>query len=150
MESNNLFYIIIAILVLQFLIETVLDHLNSQKFQDPVPEELNDVFDQSEYVKSQDYKRINHRFGVLTSSFFLMLTLSFLIFGGFEWIDSMARAVTDNAILVALLFFGIIMIGSDVVSTPFSYYHTFVIEEKFGFNQTSKNCSFWINLRDGP
>ena len=30
------------------------------------------------------------------------------------------------------------MIGSDILNTPFSYYHTFVIEEKFGFNKTSK------------
>ncbi|WP_430967749.1 M48 family metallopeptidase [Spongiimicrobium sp. 2-473A-2-J] len=147
MESNNLFYIIIAILVLQFLIETLLDYLNSQKFRDPVPEELNDVFDQNEYVKSQNYKRINHRFGILTSTFSLILTLSFLIFGGFEWIDGMARAVTDNAILVALLFFGIIMIGSDVAGTPFSYYHTFVIEEKFGFNKTSKKLFFLDKLK---
>ena len=138
MESKTLFYIIIAILILQFIIETVLDYLNAQRFQDPVPEELQDVFDAEEYRKSQDYKRTNYRFGLFTSTFSLVLTLAFLIFGGFEWVDSIARSITDNPVLMALIFFGIIMIGSDILTTPFSYYQTFVIEEKFGFNTSTK------------
>jgi STE24 endopeptidase len=38
---------------------------------------------------------------------------------------------------MALLFFGVIGIASDILSTPFSIYDTFVIEEKFGFNRTT-------------
>src|SRR5690606_34369235 len=67
-----------------------------------------------------------------------ILTLAFLIFDGFEFVDNIARDYSENPILVALIFFAIIMIGSDVLSTPFSYYKTFVIEEKFGFNKTTK------------
>ena len=37
---------------------------------------------------------------------------------------------------IALLF-GIIAFVSDIISTPFSVYHTFVIESKFGFNKTT-------------
>ena len=147
MNSNTLFYIIIAILVIQFLMETVLDHLNAKRFKDPVPEELNDVYDQKEYQKSQDYKETNYRFGLLTSTFSLLLTLAFLVFGGFEWIDSIARETTDNPILMALIFFGIIMIGSDIVTTPLSYYQTFVIEEKFGFNKSTKKLFFLDKLK---
>ncbi len=149
MNSNTLFYIIIAILVIQFLMETVLDHLNAKRFKDPVPEELNDVYDQKEYQKSQDYKKTNYRFGLLTSTFSLLLTLAFLVFGGFEWIDSIARETTDNHILMALIFFGIIMIGSDIVTTPLSYYQTFVIEEKFGFNKSTKKLFFLDKLKAG-
>src|SRR5690606_17102797 len=49
-----------------------------------------------------------------------------------------ARSYSDNNIVIALIFFGIIMLGSDLINTPFSYYQTFVIEERFGFNKTSK------------
>lgn len=134
---NTLFYIIIAILVLQFILETVMNYLNAKHYGDPVPEELADVFDPEEYQKSQDYKKTNYRFGLLTSVFTVLMTLSFLIFGGFEWVDQIARNLTDNTILIALIFFGIVMIGSSIITTPFSYYRTFVIEEKFGFNKST-------------
>ncbi len=144
---NSLFYIIITILVAQFIIETVLDYLNAKRYGHPVPEELNDVFNAEEYKKSQAYKKINYRFGILTSTFSLLLTLGFLILGGFEWVDQMARSITDNPMLIALLFFGIIMIGSDIVTLPFSYYSTFVIEEKFGFNKTTRGTFFMDKLK---
>lgn len=144
---NSLFYIIIAILVIQFGIETVLDYLNAKNYDKPVPDELNDVFDSDEYEKSQAYKKTNYRFGLLTSSFSLLLTLGFLIFGGFEWVDQFVRDIFNNPIFMALLFFGIIMIGSDIITLPFSYYSTFVIEEKFGFNKTSKATFFMDKLK---
>lgn len=137
MNTNTLFLIIIFILVLQFLIETVLNHLNARKFGDPLPAELVDVFDEEQYLKSQAYKKANYRFGLLSSVFSLILILSFLIFGGFEWVDQISRSISDNLIIRALAFFGVIMIGSDLLSTPFAWYHTFVIEEKFGFNKTT-------------
>lgn len=147
MTNEVLFYIIIGIITLQFILETSLEILNARKYKDPVPNELNDVFDATAYQKSQDYKETNYKFGLLTSTFSFLLTVSFLIFGGFEWIDSIARSFTDNPILIALLFFGIIMIGSDVITTPLSYYSTFVIEEKFGFNTSTKKLFFLDKLK---
>ena len=147
MNSTSLFYIIIGILILQFVLETVLDYLNSRSFQDPVPQELQDVYNETEYQKSQAYKKRNYRFGLWSSFFSLALTLGFLIFGGFGWVDTLARSFTENPIVVALIFFGIIMIGSDIITTPFSYYHTFVIEEQFGFNKTTKFTFFLDKLK---
>ncbi len=147
MTHTTLFYIIIAILVIEFIIETKLDHLNSKRYNDPVPEDLKDVFDSDEYQKSQDYKKTNYRFGLLTSSFSLLLTLGFLFFRGFEWLDTIARSVSDNNIIIALVFFATIMIGSDVITMPFGYYKTFVIEERFGFNKTSKTTFFLDKIK---
>ncbi len=127
--------------------ETILDYLNAQHYNKPVPEELRDVFDETEYQKSQDYKKANYRFGLLASTFSLLLTLVFLIFGGFEWVDNIVRGFTDNQIIMALSFFGIIMIGSDIITTPFSYYRTFVIEERFGFNKSTKRLFFIDKLK---
>ncbi|PKA96882.1 STE24 endopeptidase [Flavobacteriaceae bacterium MAR_2009_75] len=144
---NTLFYIIVAILILQFVLETVLDYLNAKHYNDPIPNELNDVFDKTEYQKSQSYKKTTYRFGLITSTSSLLLTLIFLFFGGFEWIDGIARSITDSSILIALVFFGIIMIGNDLITMPFSYYSTFVIEEKFGFNKTTKKIFFLDKLK---
>lgn len=142
-----LFYTIIAILVLQFILETVLDYLNARRYNDPIPQELNDVFDEEEYKKSQAYKKTNYSFGLLTSTFSFLLTLCFLVFGGFEWIDQLVRSTTSQPIPMALMFFGIIMIGSDILTLPLSYYSTFVIEEKFGFNKTTKGTFFLDKIK---
>jgi len=138
MTPTTLFYIIIGILLLNFIIDKILDHLNSKHYNDPIPSELNDVYDENDYLKSQKYKLENYRFGVFTSSISLAATLAFFFFDGFSWVDTIARSYSDNTIIIALIFFGIIMFASDILGTPFSYYHTFVIEEKYGFNKTTQ------------
>lgn len=137
MVDSTLFYIIIGILLLQYVIELVLSLLNARKFTDPIPDDLTDVFDAEEYGRSQRYKKENHQFGLLTSTFSLILTLAFLLFGGFEWVDQWVRTLTTHPILMALLFFGVILLGSELLGIPFGLYHTFVIEEKYGFNKTT-------------
>lgn len=148
MNGNILFYIIIAILILQFIIEQGLEYLNAQRYGDPLPQELEDVFDKNEYLKSREYKKTNYRFGWISAIFSTGLTLLFLIFGGFEWIDTIARSLSSDPIPMALIFFGIILIGNDIITTPFSYYQTFVIEEKFGFNKSTKKL-FWSDKIKG-
>lgn len=138
MNPQLLFYIIIGILVLNFIIDKCIDYLNASHFDDKIPEELNDVYNEKEYYTSQSYKKENYRFSLIVSGFTMILTLAFFLFKGFAWVDEIARSYSDNNIIIALIFFGIIMIGSDILNTPFSYYHTFVIEEKYGFNKSSK------------
>ncbi|MDU8886579.1 M48 family metallopeptidase [Yeosuana sp. MJ-SS3] len=135
MTSNTLFYIIIGILLVNFIVDKTLDWLNAKHFNDELPKELQDVYDENEYKKSQAYKKTNQQFSNYTSAFSLVLTLAFLFFDGFEFVDNIARSYSDNSIIIALIFFGIIMLGSDILSTPFAYYKNFVIEEKFGFNK---------------
>ncbi|WP_047245870.1 M48 family metallopeptidase [Maribacter thermophilus] len=137
MDHTFVFYCIIGILIGEFLLTSFLNYLNAQRFKDPVPEDVRDVYNAEEYEKSQAYKYTNYRFGILTSTFSLVLILTFLLFGGFAWVDNIANQITTAPIPKALIFFGIILIGSDLLSTPFSYYQTFVIEEKFGFNKTT-------------
>ena len=137
MTSQTLFYVIIGILVLNFIVDKILDYLNAQRYNDPVPNELTDVYDDLEYKKSQKYKKENYRFSILTSSFSLLVTLTFFFFDGFAFVDSFARTISENTIIIALVFFGIIMFASELLGIPFSYFHTFIIEDKYGFNKTS-------------
>jgi len=138
MTANTLFYILIAILIISFIIDKILDALNAKHFNDTLPIQVKDVYDDAEYKKSQRYKATNYKFGLLTSTFSLVLTLGFFFFDGFAYVDQIARQLTTHSILITLIFFGIIMLGSDVITTPFSYYKTFVIEEQFGFNKTTR------------
>jgi STE24 endopeptidase len=147
MTSQTLFYVIIGILVLNFIVDKILDYLNAQRYNDPVPNELTDVYDDLEYKKSQKYKKENYRFSILTSSFSLLVTLTFFFFDGFAFVDSFARTISENTIIIALVFFGIIMFASELLGIPFSYFHTFIIEDKYGFNKTSHKTFFLDKIK---
>jgi len=138
LTPQTLFYIIVLIILIDFIIDKVLDALNAKHFDDAIPKELQDVYDKKEYEKSQRYKKERYRFGVITSTFSVVLMLAFLFFDGFAYVDSIARSITENSISIVLIFFGIIMFASDILTLPFSWYSTFVIEEKYGFNKTTK------------
>ena len=147
MDKSLVFYCILFILIGEFILATVMNYLNAKRFKDPIPKDLSDVYNTEEYAKSQDYKLTNYKFGIFTSIFSLTLILLFLFFGGFAWVDNIAQSQSENIIIQALIFFGIIMIGSDILNIPFSYYQTFIIEEKFGFNKTSKATFFVDKLK---
>ena len=92
MTSTTLFYIILAIIVINFILDKILDALNAKHYNDPIPEELNDVYDETEYKTSQAYKKANYRFGIWSSTFSLVLTLAFLLMDGFEYVDTLSRS----------------------------------------------------------
>tara|TARA_B110000091_G_scaffold175901_1_gene190523 strand:+ start:251 stop:1483 length:1233 start_codon:yes stop_codon:yes gene_type:complete len=148
MNPTTLFYIFIAIIIISFILDKILDTINTNHFDDKIPEELADVYDEQAYKKSQEYKKTTAKFSNLTSTFSVVLTVSFFFADGFKFVDNFARTFTDLPIVVALIFFGLIMLGSDLLTTPFSYYRTFVIEEKFGFNKSTKKL-FWLDKLKG-
>ena len=147
MNPQHIFYIIIGILVFNFILDKIVDALNAKHFNDQVPSPINDVYDDIEYKKSQRYKKENYRFGLITSTVSIIATLLFFFFDGFAYIDELARSYSENEIVVGLIFFGCIMLASDLVSTPFGYYKTFVIEEKYGFNKTNTATFFLDKLK---
>jgi len=133
----TLFWIIIAILILDFLFEKYLDYLNTTRWSDKLPDEVVGIYDETKYKKQQAYERENHRFGIISGTFSAAVTLCMFAFYGFAFVDNLAWGFTLNAIVAALIFFGLIMFVSDIISTPFDLYDTFVIEEKYGFNKTT-------------
>lgn len=147
MEPSTLFNILITILLIKFVIDSVLNHLNAKHFYDTIPNEVSDVYEINEYQQSQSYKKTNHNFSKITSLFSLITTLLFFFFNGFSIVDEIARGFSNNIIIITLIFFGIIIIGSDIISIPFSLYKTFVIEEKFGFNKSTKKLFFLDKIK---
>ena len=147
MEPSTLFNILITILLIKFVIDSVLNHLNAKHFDDALPNDVSDVYEINEYQQSQSYKKTNHNFSKITSLFSLITTLLFFFLNGFSIVDEIARGFSNNIIIITLIFFGIIIIGSDIISIPFSLYKTFVIEEKFGFNKSTKKLFFLDKIK---
>ena len=145
--SQILFYIIIGILVADFIFERFLEYLNSTQWSDQLPGELKGIFDDEKYRQQQAYEKVNFRFSLVSSSFSFILVLLMFLLTGFAWVNNLALSVTVNPILVALVFFGILLFVSDLLTTPFSVYDTFVIEEKFGFNKTTPKTFIFDKLK---
>ncbi|MBO6761220.1 MAG: M48 family peptidase, partial [Roseivirga sp.] len=137
MNPNEWLYLILGIVVVDYVIDQLLDFLNFKHSKTAVPDKLKDLYDEEEYARSQAYQKARSRFGFLTSAFSTLLTMVVLLFGGFGVLDEFLRAYIENPILLSLAFFGVLFILSDIVNTPFSLYSTFVIEERFGFNKTT-------------
>ena len=138
MNPSTLFYILIGIIIIKFLFDTFINALNAKHFNDKIPEELDQVYDYKEYEKSQAYKKENYKFSLIVSTFSIITTLLFFLFEGFAFVDQIAKNITNNNILITLIFFGIILFASDILTLPFDYYKTFVIEQKYGFNKSTK------------
>lgn len=135
--ENTIFWIIIAIILFDFIFEKILDYLNFSQLKETIPDELKGIYDADAYRNSQRYEKVSLRFSLVTSSFSFILILLMLFLGGFGWIDEWVRSVSDNIYLRTLLFFGVLGLAFDLISLPFQIYGTFVIEEQFGFNKTT-------------
>jgi STE24 endopeptidase len=136
-EHTTLFYVIIAILLIDAIWGWILEELNRKSWAQIVPERLSDVYPQEKFEKQKQYRKVNHRFGKISSTFSLIVLLAFLWFHGFARVDGLIQDISDHWLLRPLLFFGAIGLASFVIGLPFSLYQTFVIEQKFGFNKTT-------------
>ena len=141
------FYLILAIMVLDFILERFLEYLNTTRWSNKLPDELKGIYDEDQYGKSQQYLKVKQKFSWIISSFSFLVMLAVLVSGTFIWLDNLLRAYSENPILLAILFFGIIGLVSSVISIPFDVYSTFVIEEKFGFNKTTRKTFILDKLK---
>lgn len=129
--------LIVFILIGNYLLERYLDWLNMGNWTNELPYELKDVYDQDKYHKSQEYEKAKIRFGFVSSTFSLMVMLTLLFTGSFAMLNNAVLTITTHPVWSALLFFAMLAVLSDLLNLPFSYYSTFVLEDKFGFNRTN-------------
>ena len=138
---NIVFILIIIIPVAGFLIERYLEYLNSTMWSEKLPVKLEGICNEEEYRKTLFYEKDNKKLAFWSSSFNLAVILLMIIAGGFSFVDGIARIISQNLILISLIFFGIIGFASDIINIPFSIYDNFVIEKRYGFN-TMKISTF--------
>ena len=148
LNSTIYLILIITVVVLDFLWTQYLSYRNRKRMSPDIPSQLEGIYNQEEYAKQQAYQKVNSRFGLYTSLFSFVVMLIVLSLGTFGWLDEVIRQYIENEILLTLAFFGIIYIINDIISLPFDYYATFVIEERFGFNKSTKKI-FWIDQLKG-
>jgi STE24 endopeptidase len=137
MSPSLILIIILAIVVVSYVFDQVLDYINLKAQRTDIPKEVEAFYEKEKYVKSLAYHKEQTYFGFLTSGLSFLLSVIMLAFGGFGWLDGALRPYIQNEILLTLSFFGVLMLASDFLMIPFQWYSTFVIEEKYGFNKTT-------------
>lgn len=149
MEHYNIYlYVILLIVVLEFVWSQYLSARNRKRMSPDIPKPLVGIYNQEEYGKQQEYQKINSRLGLFSGLFSFVVILAALLLGGFGWLDTLMRTFISNETWLGLAFFGVIMVASELISLPFSYYITFVVEERFGFNKSTRKI-FWLDQLKG-
>jgi len=137
MKPETILAVILGISIISYLFDQILDYINLKSQRKDIPAEVEGFFNKEKYQKSLDYQKDRTKFSFVTAAFSFILSLAMLAFGGFGWLDNVLRPFFSSEIILALVFFGVIMIVSDILTIPFQWYSTFVIEEKYGFNKTT-------------
>ncbi len=113
---------ITLLFLIQFLFETAVDLLNLHRDRGK---------------RTHAYLASRTHLGIAQYATLLALKLGFLWWGGFEWIDSIARATGENPIQRGLIFASILTLLPFSVQLTFSAYSTFGVETRFGFNRAT-------------
>ena len=142
-----IFIAIVAIIILSFLWEIFFDYLTSTRWKLPIPSELTDIIDEAKYQKSIEYQKVKMKLSTISGIISLAFMLAILFLGGFQWLFESTKALISNVILLNLSIIGFFFFIQSIVSLPISYYSTFYIEEKFGFNKSTKALFFLDYLK---
>jgi len=142
-----IFYIIIAIIIFDFVFERILEYLNVSWRSKQIPTELKGIYDDEKYKKQQAYSKTNSKFSVITSTVSFILIIVFLFFDGFALLNNYLSPNIQNELFLGLSYFGILYLANDILTLPFSLYDTFVIEQRFGFNKTTVKTYIFDKLK---
>ena len=135
--DNPWFLFLFASVIALYVLETVSVVLNLKHLSQPLPEEFRDVFTAEDFAKSQAYSRESARFELVASGVRLAVFLAFWLAGGFAWMQNLVSGTTASSIFQGLLGISLLHLAGTLLSLPFSWYDTFHIEAKYGFNKTT-------------
>ena len=148
MTAVNWLFIFIFLIVFNFIFSSILEYINDKNWNDKIPESLNGFYDKKRYLKAKDYKNARGKVSLISSSLSVILTLLILLSGFYGFISDYIYEKYPSSFLHSGFFFLFFYLINLLVSIPISYYSTFVIEEKFGFNKTSRK-TFILDLIKG-
>jgi STE24 endopeptidase len=134
---HPLAWIILAAIAVDAGLSFTADLLNLKAVRTQLPRALEGWYPAEAYGKSQAYLMVRTRFGWIVGGFDLLVLLFFWFGGGFAWLDAQVRHLDWPMVWTGLLYIGALLSLKTLLAAPFSAYATFVIEQRFGFNQTT-------------
>ncbi len=139
---------VVAILVIVFILESILDYLNQSRASAPIPANVAHLYDAKERDKSANYGREKYQLGLLSATVMTAITILALTNGWLATLDSWARGITSQPILISLIFIAALSVISQLIEMPFGLYSIFSIEQRYGFNKVTPK-TFILDLIKG-
>lgn len=137
-DGNIMALVILLTLTLFWKLDILATLLNLKAFRAEIPETLQEIWSAEKYRKSRAYSTANARFSIIELCYSFIILLTFWFLGGFGFWDEMTRQwLPDAPLAQGLTWIGGIMAGQYLLHLPLNLYQTFVVEEHFGFNQTT-------------
>ena len=135
----NIYGIIILIaLIFEFALELLANLLNLRSITFKLPPVLDGIYKIDEYQKSQEYIKTRTIFSLVHMTINLLVLLFIWFTGCFNLLDQLIRSWNLPIIVTGILYTGILLLAYEIFTSPFKIYDTFIIEERFGFNKTTK------------
>ena len=138
---------IVTFVLIDFTAGMVINYLNENSKNTPLSAQAAEIYNPDEYTKSVEYGTAKYKFEMLSSVVTTVVILSAIILGWFSKLDLQIRDRIENNLLVTIVFVGILIVVSSLSSIPSRYYSTFIIEEKYGFNKTTKKLFIADSLK---
>ncbi len=123
-----------GVTIIMFGFNSWLSMLNYKNRFAEIPEEVKDIYDEEKYQTWLKYNMETFRFSSVYKVVDLVLFLVLLITGAFVWVKDISLVSSSTSIQL-LIFMGIYYSISFIFGIASSYYFSFHIEEKFGFNK---------------
>ncbi|NNJ94664.1 MAG: M48 family metallopeptidase, partial [Halobacteria archaeon] len=124
-----------------------LAHVRSHR--ESVPSSFTGRIALDEHHKAADYTMTNTRVGMLALAWDSLLLLGWTLGGGLEWLDNAWRSAGYSPVVTGTVIILSAMFIMTLLDLPFSLYHTFVVEERFGFNRSTPAVFISDLLKNG-
>lgn len=143
--------LIITFSVAEYALESYLTYRQYQILKSQrIPAQLKNEIDQKTHDKSQAYGRAKAQFGVVNGAFNQLKNLALITYDFYPawWavsgllVNRFFPARFGGEITRSLVFAFSYSWVETIIGLPFSWYHHFVLEEKFGFNK--QTVGLWI------
>jgi len=145
MKLNIYFLLFLFIFLLKEAFEYTVYNVNVKyirKADHFVPPEFKGMIDGRLLEKAQKYSLDKIRFTLISSLFRTIMTIIFIFGGLLNMYNSWIVSLNYNFLISGWLFFVLLFCFNKLVSLPFNIHETFVIEDRYGFNTTTRRL--WI------
>ncbi len=140
-------YLVIAIIIVMTAFNVFVEALNYRNRNQELPDNVKGLYDEAKYSSWLKYTMENFRLGIIRSVVMTLVLVSLLLSGFFGVLETLVMSMTGSATFQIALFLWFVYLIITIIGIPFRYHKTFVIEEKYGFNKTTKGLFFFDILK---
>ena len=132
--------IAMIIMTVVYLYKLLLNVIQWRSADNPIPANVADVYDGETYRTWRAYHAEKCRLGIMEGTVSFVVDMLLILFNVFAAFAGLFPSTLFMQMFAVLLLSSV----TSLAVLPFSYYDTMVIEEKYGFNRSTKK-TFWLD-----